>query len=325
MKKFISTIAVAALMMSSLCGCTNKTDDNGKKKIVTTIFPEYDWVMNILGDKADEYEVTLLLDKGTDLHSYQPSVEDLAKVHSCDMFIYVGGESDVWADDALSQAVNKDMVVIDLLEELGSSVYEEEIVEGMQAEEEEDEGEAEEEGPEYDEHVWLSLRNASVLCESIEKGIAKLDPENASAYEANLQSYQTKLSELDQQYIDVVEGAAFDTLVFGDRFPFRYLVEDYGLNYYAAFVGCSAESEASFETVIFLSGKIDELGLKHIITIEGNNTGIAESIRDNTAGKDQDILVLDSMQSVTASDIQNGADYISIMSDNLNVLQSALN
>lgn len=323
MKRIISIIASAALMMTTLCSCSNGAD-NGKKKIVTTIFPEYDWVMNILGDKADDFEVTLLLDNGTDLHSYQPSVEDLAKIHECDMFIYVGGESDAWVSDALSQSVNKDMIVIDLLDELGNRVVEEEVIEGMQAEDEEEE-EEEEEGPEYDEHVWLSLRNAYELCEDITDGIIRIDPDNAEIYADNMKEYQAKLLSLDQQYVETVDNAAFDTLVFGDRFPFRYLVDDYGLDYYAAFVGCSAESEASFETVIFLAEKVDALGVGHIMTIEGNNTGIAESVRDNTLNKDQEILELDSMQSVTSADIENGADYLSIMSDNLNVLQSALN
>ena len=323
MKKLISTIAATALIMCSVCSCGANTKDNDKKQIVTTVFPEYDWVMNILGDKADEFEVTLLLDNGTDLHSYQPSVEDLAKTAECDMFIYVGGESDEWVDDALKQVVNKDMVVINLLDVLGDSVVEEEIVEGMECEEEEEEGE-EEEGPEYDEHVWLSLRNASTLCSAIEDGISKIDPDNASVYEANLKSYQDQLSALDAEYIAAVDAGSKDTLLFGDRFPFRYMVDDYGLNYYAAFVGCSAESEASFETIIFLAGKVDELGLTTIVTIEGNNNGIAESIRDNTASKDQQIVTLDSMQSVTASDISAGASYISIMRSNLEVLSSAL-
>ena len=309
--------------MCSLCSCGAETKDNGKKQIVATVFPEYDWVVNILGDKADEFEVTLLLDNGADLHSYQPTVDDLAKVAECDMFIYVGGESDGWVDDALKQAVNKDMVVVDLLEVLGDDVVEEEIVEGMECEEEEEEGE-EEEGPEYDEHVWLSLRNASVLCGAIEEGIANIDPDNASAYEANLKSYQDQLSALDAEYIAAVDGASKDTLLFGDRFPFRYMVDDYGLNYYAAFVGCSAESEASFDTVIFLAGKVDELGLTTIVTIEGNNTGIAESIRDNTASKDQEIVTLDSMQSVTAADISAGTTYLDIMRSNLDALSAAL-
>jgi zinc transport system substrate-binding protein len=323
MKKIITTIMASVMLACSVSSCTTGAAA-GKKKIVTTIFPEYDWVMNILGDKADQFDITLLMDSGTDLHSFQPTVTDLATISDCDLFIYVGGESDGWAEDAVAQATNKDMEVINLMEVLGSSAVEEELVEGMEGEEQEEEGEAEEEGPEYDEHVWLSLRNASVLCEAIEDGISKIDPDNKAVYEANLASYRGRLDDLDARYVEVVESAQRDTLLFGDRFPFRYMMEDYGLNYYAAFLGCSAESEASFETIVFLSGKVDELGLDSIMTIEGNSTDIAEAIRDNTESKDQQILTMDSMQSVTAEDIKNGADYIEIMTSNLDVLASAL-
>ena len=324
-KKIAASVMATALMASTLCSCGGGNADSGKKTIVTTIFPEYDWVMNILGDKAEQFDVVLLMDKGTDLHSYQPSVADLAVISECDLFIYVGGESDAWAEDAVAQAVNKDIQVLDLLSVLGSDAVEEELVEGMEGEEECEAEEEEEEGAEYDEHVWLSLRNASVLCGAICDEIDTLDPDNKAIYDANLSSYQEKLSDLDSRYSEVVASASFDTLLFGDRFPFRYMVEDYDLNYYAAFLGCSAESEASFETVVFLAGKVDELGLRSIITIEGNASDIAEAIRENTSSKDQEILTLNSMQSVTASDIEAGADYLKIMEDNLTVLEEALN
>ncbi|MBR6484995.1 MAG: zinc ABC transporter substrate-binding protein [Clostridiales bacterium] len=313
------------MMAGSLTACsTANAADDGKLQIVTTIFPEYDWVMNVLGDKASDAEVTMLLDSGVDLHSYQPTANDILKISTCDLFIYVGGESDAWVDDALAEAVNKDMVVINLMDVLGNSVKEEDLVEGMQGEEEEEEEECEE-GPEYDEHVWLSLKNAQVLVGSIEDALETIDPDNSEVYSANADSYISELSSLDEEYQAAVSDAAYDTLLFGDRFPFRYLVDDYGLNYYAAFVGCSAETEASFETITFLSGKMDELGLPVIMTIEGSDKSIAETIVGNTSSKDQDILTLDSMQSVTAEDVQNGTTYLSIMEDNLEVLKDALN
>ena len=325
MKKLISIFVAGAMMAGSLTACsTANAEDDGKLQIVTTIFPEYDWVMNVLGDKASDAEVTMLLDSGVDLHSYQPTANDILKISTCDLFIYVGGESDAWVDDALAEAVNKDMVVINLLDVLGNSVKEEELVEGMQGEEEEEEEECEE-GPEYDEHVWLSLKNAQVLVGSIEDALETIDPDNSEVYSANADSYISELSSLDEEYQAAVSDAAYDTLLFGDRFPFRYLVDDYGLNYYAAFVGCSAETEASFETITFLSGKMDELGLPVIMTIEGSDKSIAETIVGNTSSKDQDILTLDSMQSVTAEDVQNGTTYLSIMEDNLEVLKDALN
>ncbi len=296
----------------------------GSLQIVTTIFPEYDWVKNILGDNPAGAEVTMLLDNGVDLHSFQPSAEDILKISSCDMFIYAGGESDSWVEDALKEAVNSDIVTISLLDVLGDSVKEEELAEGMQETEEEEGSGQEEEEPEYDEHVWLSLRNAAVLTESISKELQRLDPENAETYKANSDSYIGKLNALDGKYREAVENSSVNTLLFGDRFPFRYLTDDYGLDYYAAFPGCSAETEASFETITFLSGKVDELSLHSVMTIEGTDHRIAETIVQNTASGDQQILSLDSMQSVTSKDVENGTTYLSVMEKNLSVLKDAL-
>ena len=277
-------------------------------KVVTTIFPEYDWVKEIAGDEVSNMDLTMLLDNGVDLHSYQPTADDIMKISDCDLFIYVGGESDAWVEDTLKEAVNKDMKVINLLDVLGSSVKEEEVVEGMEAEEEDEEDGAEEE-PEYDEHVWLSLRNAKVLCKAIADDLAEIDTENANTYQENEKAYADKLDELDKKYQETVDSASQKTLLFGDRFPFRYMVDDYGLSYYAAFVGCSAETEASFETITFLAGKIDELGLKNIMTIEKSDQKIAKTIIENTNEKNQGILILDSMQSTTSDDVKKGATY----------------
>lgn len=276
----------------------------------------------ILGDKVDHAEVTMLLDNGVDLHSYQPTADDIIKISDCDLFIYVGGESDGWVEDALKEAANKDMQVINLLDVLGEQVKEEEVVEGMEAEEEESEDEDE---PEYDEHVWLSLKNAETLCNTITDALEEIDPANKDAYAANAASYLEKLAALDGEYQTVVDNAARKTVLFGDRFPFRYLVDDYGLSYYAAFAGCSAETEASFETISFLAGKVDELGLPCVLTIEGAQHKIAETIVQNSAAKNQSILTLDSMQSTTSADAVNGTTYLSVMESNLDVLKQALN
>jgi len=339
-KKNIYFIFLTALIVCSLCACETKNAGDGKEtgkiKIVTTIFPEYDWVMSILGDHADKAEVTMLLDNGVDMHSYQPTADDILKISDCDLFIYVGGESDKWVENALQEATNQDMVAINLLEVLGSSVKEEEVVEGMQEEDEdkhehedagdEDEHEHEhEEGePEYDEHVWLSLRNASTLVQSISDAIIRIDPGSAEDYKNNTTAYIDKLNALDKEYSSAVSNASFNTLLFGDRFPFRYLTDDYGLEYYAAFVGCSAETEASFETITFLSQKVDELGLPAVMTIEGADHKIAETIVRNTQSKDQKILTMDSMQSTTSKDVANGTSYLSVMENNLSVLKEAL-
>ena len=299
MKKIITLMLVAVLAVCALSGCgTSKSGEDTKDKkikIVTTIFPEYDWVMQILGDKADKADVTMLLDKGVDLHSYQPSTADIAKISEADVFIYVGGESDEWVEDVLKEAKNK---------KLKDGKEEEEV--------------------EYDEHVWLSLKNAKIFTKKIADVLSEVDKADAKTYQANYESYAKKLDDLDKKYADAVASAKNKTLVFGDRFPFRYLVNDYGLDYYAAFVGCSAESEASFETVTFLAKKIDELGLGNVLTIEGKNHKIAKTVVDNTKNKDQKVLTMDSMQSTTSKDVKDGATYLGIMEKNLEVLKEAL-
>ena len=320
MKKITALLLALLMLVGVLAGCgkqndTNKTD---KLSIVTTIFPEYDWVREILGDKADSAEITMLLDNGVDLHSYQPTADDLIKLSDCDLFVYVGGESDGWVDDALKSAANRDRKVINLLEVLGDSVKEEETVEGMQEEEEDHEEKK------YDEHVWLSLKNAKTLVGAISAALQELDPDNKDTYAANADAYGQKLSALDAEYQKAVSAGTYKTLLFGDRFPFRYLVDDYGLSYYAAFAGCSAESEASFETVSFLARKVDEGKLPCVLTIEGKNHKIAETIVQNTAGKNQKILTMDSMQSTTSQDVANGTTYLSLMAKNLDVLKEAL-
>jgi len=316
MNKFIKILACAliALISAELFAAS-------KKNIVCTTYPEYDWVINIIGADSKDFEVTLLQNKGTDLHSYQPSVKDIAKVSMCDLFIFVGGESDEWVENIIENPKNSKMKVINMMETLGDKVYEEEVVEGMQAEEEE--GESEEE-PEYDEHIWLSLRNAILLVNSISAEIQNLNPEKASVYKDNASKYTDKLSELDKEYKNVIGKADKNTILFADRFPFRYLAEDYGLNYYAAFVGCSAETEASFETVAFLSKKVDELNLGTVLVIEKSDSKIAKTVIASTKSKNQQILVMDSLQSITQKDIKNGRNYYSVMKNNLEILKNAL-
>ena len=297
----------------------------GALKIVAGMFPEYDWVREILGDNPGGVELTLLMDSGADLHSYQPTAEDMMRISSCDVFIYTGGVSSQWARDALKGAVNPDMIVIELLDTLGEQAKEEVHVEGMQdAHEHDHEGAGHEEEEELDEHVWLSLRNASFLCGEIGAALEKADPSNRDVYATNTAAYQAKLGELDRQYQDVTDRAKVRTLLFGDRFPFLYLAEDYGLSYYAAFSGCSAETEASFETVAFLAAKADEIPVSCVLTIDGSDKRIAETIVRSTRNRDQKILTLNSMQSIAGKQIREGVTYLSVMEENLAVLQEAL-
>ena len=341
MKRIFPLFLALAVAVSLLAGCGKKNaaesgeSDSDKLRVVATIFPGYDWVRQIMGDRAAAADLTMLLDNGVDLHSYQPTTDDIIKVFDCDLFIYVGGESDGWAENALKTAANKDIKVVSLLEVLGERVKTEEIVEGMQDadhahahdldhehEHEHDHGHDHEE--EADEHVWLSLKNAETLVGAISDALQELDPDNKDTYAANASAYIEELSALDGAYQSAVDGAARKTVLFGDRFPFRYLADDYGLSYYAAFAGCSAESEASFETVSFLAKKVDELKMPCVLTIEGKNHKLAETIVQSTAGKNQKVLTMDSMQSMTSEDAANGTTYLSVMEQNLSVLKEAL-
>ncbi len=506
MKKGLSALLVLVLMMTTLFTGLSFAEEK-KLSIVTTIFPIYDWVRQIVGGN-DNVEITMLLDNGTDLHSYQPTVQDILKVSTADLFIYVGGESDEWVEDVLETAQNPDLVAINLVEAMGDAIKMEEIVEGMEHEHEHEHEEIEledikdrslaefagewkslyplllagdldaycaymadtdgdddttketyiekysvnwncavneikiegdtitftdgngstcsaayayagfipvldedggvhtvryqfaansaeapkyvqfndhgykpgevehfhiyfgsdsfealsdfganpffvpagltvagiideltghdghdhdhhdhdhEEEEEADEHVWLSLRNAEALCKVIAEELSKIDPDSAGKYLSNLTAYEAQLIALDKAYEEAVNAAAYKTVLFGDRFPFRYLVDDYGLTYYAAFSGCSAESEASFQTIVFLAQKVDELGLPAVLTIEHPSTRIAQTVVSTSQNKDAKILAMDSMQSITAEDVKQGAAYLSIMESNLAVLKDALN
>ncbi len=335
MKQFMKRIAAAlcALLLTGLLascagagsrGATAATRPVVTEKeisVVATVFPAYDWARQIIGEDNEHVALTLLLDKGTDFHSYQPTVEDIYKVSTADLFIYVGGESDKWVPDALAQAENREIKVICLLDALGGAAKEEEALEGMEPEAEE----GEDEGPEYDEHVWLSLKNAETLCAAIRDAMNELDGDGGERYWSNFKAYAEKLQKLDAAYAEALEGAARKTLLFADRFPFRYLAEDYGLQCWAAFSGCSAETEASFETVNFLVSKVDELKLPWIMKLEGSDSRLAETIIANSRDRNARILELNSLQAVTAQDVENGVTYLNVMEANLEVLKTALN
>lgn len=325
--KNLQKTAAALLSAALLAGCaaaaktTPAAPAADKLHIVTTIFPVYDWTRQVLGEAEDSVELTLLQGNGTDLHSYQPSAQDLATIAGCDLFVYVGGESDGWVADALQQTAGSDRKALSLMEALGSRVYEEETVEGMEAEEAHDGHDHEE--PETDEHIWTSLRNAAELSSVIADALGEVDPTHAQRYTSNAAAYAEKLQTLDDAYAAAVAEAPVKTLLFGDRFPFRYLVEDYGLAYYAAFPGCSAETEASFETVAFLAGKVSELDLPAVLTIEGSDQKIAGTILQN-AGGNRAILTLDAMQATTSQQAAEGITYLSVMERNLTALRQAL-
>ena len=313
-----------ALLMALVFACTFLTavcETATPLRIVCTTFPQYDWTRQLLGDRADDVELTLLLDNGIDLHNYQPTADDIIKIARSDLFIYVGGESDAWVNDLLETSQNSHVKALSMLACVDAK--EEDAVEGMQEEAHEC-GHAHHEA-EYDEHVWLSLRNAQTITRAIMEALCEADPAHAETYRANADAYIAQLAELDAQYADMVRHAARSTILFADRFPFRYLADDYGLTYYAAFAGCSAETEASFKTIAFLAKKVDELNLPAVLAIEGGNHAIAETVVASTQAKNQVILSMNSLQSMTEADVQRGESYLSVMTQNLAILTQALN
>ncbi|MBQ6779055.1 MAG: zinc ABC transporter substrate-binding protein [Acidaminococcaceae bacterium] len=373
MKRTITIFILLVTVLLGFSGCGSSDKSGGAKedtskpklKIVATIFPEYSWTKELLGSHEKDVELTILAKKGVDMHSYQPSAEDILRIANCDLFLYVGGESDKWVDKALKEGGNPKRRVLNLMKLMGDRAKVEEEVEGMEKHdhhehdkeanahpkkdkqdekhehhdkdkhEEKHEHEKEHdtvkhdvkvhhEQPEYDEHVWLSLKNADIVCKAIAEELAALDSKNAETYRANYTAYSKKMAALDAKYKEAVTKAPVKTVLFGDRFPFRYLTDDYGLQYYAAFNGCSAETEASFATVAFLAKKMDELKLPAVLTIEGRQHKLAQTIVENTKAKNQKVLTLNSMQSVTEEEIKKGITYLAVMEQNLNVFKEAL-
>jgi zinc transport system substrate-binding protein len=320
MIKRLFALLLGLSLVATSAGCAQKTATGSAGiQVVCATAPLYDWTRQITKGTTST-EQKLIIGKGTDLHSFQPSAADIIAIKNADVLIYVGGESDGWIRDALKDTLNKNQKVVCLMDILKDSIVEEEVVEGMQGEDEHDhEDHDHEEGPEYDEHVWMSLRLAAKSCKAIEEAIASVAKADASKFKANLDEYLSKLDALDKQYEEMVKGARLDTMVVADRYPFRYLAEDYKLKYSAAFVGCSAETEASFETVKFLADKIKALDSKTILTIENSDGKIAKTIIETSGKTDVKIEALDSMQSCG-----DELDYLSVMTGNLEKLKAAL-
>ena len=345
-KIFVSIIFFMLFFLISSCNnninnVDNKTiAQNNKIKIVTTIYPEYDWVNNIIKNNEEKFDLSILMTSGVDLHNFQPSAKDILDIGKADLFIYVGGESDKWVDRAIKQVTNKNFQSINLMEILKDNVKIEELKEGMEDEhdhahdsDEEHEDEVHEgeehdeehEEVEYDEHVWLSLKNAIIVCKVIEDKISQLDLDNKELYKKNLDEYLGQLEELDKNYAKTINSAKRKILIFGDRFPFRYMFDDYGLDYYAAFKGCAAETEASFKTIKFLADKLSEEQLPYVMKIEKSDEKIARAVIENSDNNNAQIETLYSIQSVSSDDIANGMTYIAYMQKNLDILKKVLN
>lgn len=317
MKRIISIFVSLLILLCTLASCSGKTEEQHKLSIVCTTFPQYDFLKNILG--SDE-GLTLLIDDGADLHSFEPTAQDIIKIGSADLFVYIGGNSDRWVESAIKSANNPALKTLALMDTVDT--LEEEYVAGMEHEEEKHLEAHSGSHAEEDEHIWLSVRNAEKMTSALCDAVCGIDPENSEKYKANADSYSAKLSELDRNFSAAVDGAKRKTLLFADRFPFRYLTEDYGLSYYAAFAGCSSESEASFKTMAFLIDKTKELSLPVVLTIDGSDGSIAKTVCEATGAKTAE---LNSCQSVTAKDIENGVNYLDIMKNNFEVILEALN
>lgn len=326
MIKRLFALLLGLSLVATSAGCAQKTATGSAGiQVVCATAPLYDWTRQITKGTTST-EQKLIIGKGTDLHSFQPSAADIIAIKNADVLIYVGGESDGWIRDALKETLNKDQKVVCLMDVLKDSIVEEEVVEGMQGEDEHDDNDDHdekdhhhEEALEYDEHVWMSLRLAAKSCKAIEEAIASVAKDDASKFKANLDEYVSKLEALDKQYDEMVKGARLDTMVVADRYPFRYLAEDYKLKYSAAFVGCSAETEASFETVKYLADKIKALDSKTVLTIENSDGKIAKTVIETSGKTDVKVEALDSMQSCG-----DELDYLSVMTGNLEKLKAAL-
>ncbi|MCR5665612.1 MAG: metal ABC transporter substrate-binding protein [Eubacterium sp.] len=323
MKKIhLIVLAVVLLMTGVLSGCTGASSgvNTDKIQVTATLFPQYDWMRQIIGEDNEYIELNLINDSGTDLHSYQPTVQDVALMSESDLLVYTGGESEEWVLDMQQEAANDKLQIVSLLDVLGEQAVAEEEV-GAKAERTHSHTEEE---LEYDEHVWLSVKNAMMYVQYLSNMIVQLDPEHADTYEANTKAYLAKLEALDEQYQTVVDNASSSTLVYADRFPFRYMVEDYGLTYYAAYSGCSADTQVTFETITSLAAYMDQTEANAILIIDNSDESLAKTVLKYTNNPNRQILKMKSLQSATKSQIAEGLNYLDVMNENLAVLEKAL-
>lgn len=308
MKRWIALL-LALLLFALFSGGCALPEQSGKRTIVTTLFAEYDWARQILGDTA-EWELILLTDNGTELHSFQPTAADIIQIAQADLFIYTASEQTPWIEEALKTEGNPARIALDLNAVLADKAL---------REEHDHEGH-EEHDASIDPHHWLSPKNALLLSEAIAQKIMEADPANQEAYQRNYADYRARLEALDQAYSQAFgEGA---TLIFADRYPFRYLEADYPLTCYAAFPGCTAETNADFKTVMALAQQVQKIRPAALLTVDGGDPSLAQTIL-STAKVEAEILSVASMQSVTKARIEEGLDYLTVMEENLNIFKKA--
>jgi len=318
MKKQILIIMLIIAMLSVFgCKPSRTAGQDGKLNVTVTIFPAYDFVRQIAGDKVN---LTMLLSPGAESHSFEPSPRDIITIQNSDLFIFVGGESDAWVERILQSMNTDNMSIFAMMDFV--DVVEEEFVEGMEHDHDHDHEEEEYcEDAEYDEHVWTSPRNAILIIRSITELLCKIDESNAEFYTEKAAAYIEELQKLDAAFYELIAGAKRKTIVFGDRFPFRYFVDAYGLSYYAAFSGCSTDTEPSAATVAFLINKIRAEQIPVVFHIELSNERMANTISEETGAKK---LLLHSVHNITKRDFDSGIGYLELMRRNAGALREAL-
>lgn len=324
-RRGIISVMLSGLLLSGCAG--GIFSDNGYEKeeqtkkerisVVTTIFPQYDFVREIAGERVD---LKMLLKPGEETHSYEPTPQDIIAIQNSDVFIYVGGENDEWVEDILSSMPDNDRRTLKLLDCV--ETVEEEHVEGMKGESGHAHEDDEESVHEIDEHVWTSPVNAALIVDKIQELLGQADPAGSEIYEGRAETYQQKLMDLDQQFHEITDNSKRNLLIFGDRFPFRYFADEYGLDYFAAFPGCAGDTEPSAATMAFLIEKTKEEKVPAVLKMELSSDNIARAIAE-AAGTE--VKVLYSCHNISAYDFENGETYLSLMKRNVETLKEVLN
>ena len=308
-KNIVFILAAAALF----CAPAAAEQSNKQLKIATTIFPAYDFARAVAGEKA---EITMLVRPGSEVHSFDPSPRDVLSIRNSDVFIYIGGENETWVETLLKSSETRGKTFVRLIEHVGA--VREEIVEGMQAGEKEREHE---EQREYDEHIWTSPGNAAILVGAIADALCAADPSNAAEYKSRADKYAAEIRILGEEFKALAASAKRKKIVFGDRFPFRYFVDEFGLEYRAAFPGCHTESDVSVAVMAYLMKYVESEGIPVVYTLELGSGNIARAIAEHTGAK---VLTFNSCHNVTRSDFERGATYVSLMRQNLENLRKGL-
>lgn len=320
MKRLLSLLLAGVLLLGALCGCSAPAKQEEGLSVVATIFPQYDFARQVMGSSDD---LTMLLRPGQEVHSYEPTPQDIIAIQNCDLFIYVGGESDAWIEDVLEGMDTSHMVILSLMDLVDPLEEDTDSVLENPEEHSHEDGEATHlHQEEYDEHVWTSPKNAMLITQAICDALCDIDPSNAQTYRQNTADYLEQLEGLDQDFREVISNAGRDTLIFGDRFPLLYFVREYGLNYYAAFPGCASETEPSAATVARLIDLVREEQVPVVYQIELSNGNIARSIADSSGAK---VETFYTCHNITRDDFNAGETYLSLMKRNVNSLKEALN